>query len=157
MKGYDGPLLINYIISNMLPEEIKKAPDIIANGCKIICVHWRSIKIIDSYSFIPLPLSGFAKTFGLKELKKGFFPHLFNTPDNQNYIGLYPEVNFYQPDLFSPSKRDEFYKWYETVKNKEFNFKQEFLDYCISDVNLLTEGSLLFRKHLMESTKNVKS
>ena len=33
-------------------------------------------------------LSAFPKTFGLDELKKGYFPHYFNTNKNQNYVGL---------------------------------------------------------------------
>jgi hypothetical protein len=36
-------------------------------------------------------LSKIPKTLNLKELKKGFFPHLFNIPENQNYIGPMPE------------------------------------------------------------------
>jgi hypothetical protein len=31
-----------------------------------------------------MPLSKFPKTFGLTELHEGYFPHHFNTPENQN-------------------------------------------------------------------------
>ena len=34
-----------------------------------------------------IPLRDFPKTFRLTELSKGYFPHKFNTDDNQNYVG----------------------------------------------------------------------
>jgi hypothetical protein len=54
--------------------------------------------------------------------KNEFFPHLFNTEDNQNYNGTWPD----QPDFMSKSKRDKFFEWYE--------------QYFFSDVDILTEG-----------------
>ena len=38
-------------------------------------------RFIDSYLFIPIPLANFTKTFGLKELRKGFFPHYLTSPE----------------------------------------------------------------------------
>nr|XP_042912384.1 uncharacterized protein LOC122272597 [Parasteatoda tepidariorum] len=37
------------------------------------------MRIIDSLSFLPMSLAKLPKSFGLQELKKGYFPHLFNT------------------------------------------------------------------------------
>ncbi len=72
MKAYDGIFILNYIIKNMLPYE-KKMPEVISNGTKILSLEFRTIKIIDSLSFLPMALEKFPKTFDLKELKKGFF------------------------------------------------------------------------------------
>ena len=44
----------------------------------------------DSFCFLPFSLASFPKAFELVDLKKGFFPHLFNTPKNQSYVGLIP-------------------------------------------------------------------
>ena len=44
----------------------------------------------DSFCFLPFSLASFPKAFELVDLKKGFFPHLFNTPENQSYVGLIP-------------------------------------------------------------------
>jgi len=60
-------------------------------------------KIIDSYNFIPLALAKCPKTFGHLELKKGYFPYLFNTISNkishQNAKDIpYPDVNYYGAD-----------------------------------------------------------
>ena len=51
-----------------------------------------TIPFIDSLSFFTMQLSAFPKTFGLRELKKGFFPPLFNMPDNQDYHGPIPDA-----------------------------------------------------------------
>ena len=56
------------------------------------------IRFIDSLNFIQDHLSAFPKTFGLTEMKKGYFPHYFNTPENQNYIGAIPDKKYYAPD-----------------------------------------------------------
>ena len=71
------------------------------------------IKVIDSINFIPMSLSKMPKTFRLNELKKGYFPHFFNTPDNQNYIGDYPTANFYGTDFMSVEENVKFLEWHE--------------------------------------------
>jgi len=143
LRGYDGVFLMNFITNTLMGEKPAKALII---GTKIYSLNYRKIKLLDSYSFLPMALSEFPKTFNLKELKKGFFPHRFNTPLNQDYIGLYPDKVYYDYDNFSPEKREEFLIWYDSVKNNIFNFKHEFEAYCRSDVDLLTEGCLSFIK-----------
>ncbi len=48
-----------------------------------------------------MALSKMPKTSGLSELKKGYFPHLFNTPDNQKYVGYYRASEYYGVDFIS--------------------------------------------------------
>eukprot|EP00854_Cymbomonas_tetramitiformis_P031595 gene31595-39774_t len=36
------------------------------------------------------------------EITKGYYPHLFNTKENQNYMGLYPDIKYYNPDILQP-------------------------------------------------------
>ena len=98
-----------------------------------------------------MALSDFSKTFGLQDVK-GFFPHHFNLPENQSYIGEYPDKKFYGSDYFSSKKKAEFDSWYESVKNEVFDFQEQFLTYCWGDVKLLSEGCLAFRKILLEKT-----
>ena len=38
-------------------------------------------RFIDSYLFIPIHLANFTKTFGLEEMRKGFFPHYLTLPE----------------------------------------------------------------------------
>jgi hypothetical protein len=57
-----------------------------------------SVRMIDSISFLPSALSELPKMFGLEELKKGYFPHLFNRKENQSVVLNYlPDVHYYNP------------------------------------------------------------
>ena len=107
------------------------------------------IKVIDSINFIPMSLSKMPKTFGLNELKKGYFPHFFNTPDNQNYIGDYPTANFYGTDFMSVEENVKFLEWHEGQKYKTFNLQTELEEYCRSDVDILLKSCLKFRELFM--------
>src|SRR6266576_6984669 len=74
-RGYDSQFIMQYCLKNMLNHYT------IYNESKLMLLEIPHIKlkIIDSHNFVQAPLSAFPKTFGLTELKKGYFPHLFNT------------------------------------------------------------------------------
>ena len=82
-----------------------------------------------------------------------FFAHEFNKPENFDYVGKYPEKSLFKSEFFSQEKKKEFDIWYESVKDKEFNFKRELVDYCWSDVELLAAGCLQFAQIGQESSK----
>ena len=86
-----------------------------------------------------------------------FFPFKFNTPENQNYIGRYPDLDFYDINNLKENRRKELIEFYEKNKNNIFNFKQELLNYCISDVELLKSGCLIQRLFLLQCAKNINS
>ena len=44
----------------------------------------------------------------MAELCKGYFPHLFNKEENQNYIGPIPDVDYYSPKTMKPDAREAF-------------------------------------------------
>ena len=98
-KGYDGVFILKYFLKNILPFE--STPDVILTGFKILAITHRQIKIIDSYSFLTMALAEFPKTFGINELKKGYFTHKFNIPNNQNHIGPYPSADNYQSEFLN--------------------------------------------------------
>lgn len=149
-KGYDG-----YMILEELYRQHATNINLIVNGAKILSIDLPQIKFIDSMNFFPMALSNFPKTFGLHELKKGFFPHFFNTVENQDYVGPIPEVKFYDPDGMSPSRKEEFLKWHEqkVKENYHFDFQQELLTYCQSDVRLLKEGCMNFQREFKSITE----
>ncbi|KAK5646300.1 hypothetical protein RI129_004764 [Pyrocoelia pectoralis] len=63
-------------------------------GSKIISMTVNNIKLLDSLNFFPMSLAKLPKAFGLAgNFKKGFFPYHFNTAENQNYVGKYPDIN----------------------------------------------------------------
>ena len=115
-------------------------PSAMHNGQKIIQLmvkHGYNIRFIDSFSFTLIPLKNFPKTFDLTELAKGYFPHKFNTDENQNYVGPYPDKEYYNYNEIKKKSDKKNYKWYKTTKNKIFDFKREMYEYCKSDVDIM--------------------
>jgi hypothetical protein len=106
------------------------------------------IKFIDSFNFLPFALTKMPSAFGLSELKKGYFPHFFNTAANQNYVGHYPAAHYYNPDDMSVANRQAFYTWYEQQQGNTFHFQKEFINYCISDVGILRRCCAQFQSTL---------
>ena len=64
-------------------------PDVIMNGNTILRMKVGRVTFLDSYQFLHMRLANFPDTFGLTEMKKGYFPHLANTLANQKYVGPY--------------------------------------------------------------------
>lgn len=106
------------------------APEVIPDGAKVMSITTQGIRVIDSFNFLPMALSKIPACFGLDELKKGYFPHLFNTRENQEYVGVLPEPHYYSPETMQPSARTAFLAWHKENEGHTFNFQQEMLLYC---------------------------
>ena len=92
------------------------------------------------------PLKKLSDTYSIDTLK-GFFPHHFNTPENQNYIGKIPDEEFYGPSNMSEKDYKEFKQWYDQQSSvSDWNFQNELKRYCEADVELLGKTVLKFRK-----------
>ena len=144
-EGYDWYPIIKKL--HVLCSKMKQ----IRNGGKVLqltCLKNYSVQFIDSMSFFSMKLAKFPKTFELTELKNGYFPHLFNTNDNQDYVGPLLAVHYYMPDNMSMEDRAQFLEWHAQLTHEEyiFNFKKELLEYCQSDVRLLKEGCMNFKR-----------
>nr|XP_042913168.1 probable DNA polymerase [Parasteatoda tepidariorum] len=126
-------------------------PDVIPNGSCVMSIFHNALKIrvIDSLNFLAMPLAKLPACFGLTELTKGFFPHLFNTSENQNYVGTLPSEEFYSPDSMKSDVRKSFLEWHKERKNDVFDFAKEILAYCRSDVDILRRCCLEYRKELL--------
>ena len=74
LRGYDGFLSCEHLYKKLL------LPKLTLNGAKIMSMELEEaeIKFCESLNFLPMPLKALPKTFGLTELKKGYFPHFFN-------------------------------------------------------------------------------
>ena len=97
-------------------------------------------------------LASFPKTFGLKELKKGYFPHYFNKKCNQNYVGPIPSKKHYGYDQMKEDERKAFLEWHNTrvKENYVFDFQKELIEYCRSDVDILRRSMMLFREKFIK-------
>ena len=152
LKGYDGYFILQFLYDNNVK------PNVIMNGAKImsITVPDSGITFKDSLNFFPMALSKLPKSFGVKELCKGYFPHLKNTKNNENYKGKLPEMECFDPEGMSAAAKNEFKTWYVAEKEKvgeEWVLRDELLKYCINDVDILRRCCMQFRTMFMEVTK----
>ncbi|XP_026289686.2 uncharacterized protein LOC113214526 [Frankliniella occidentalis] len=146
-KAFDAVFFVTEMVRRELPIEIT------LQGAKIICMKVGSWKFIDSLMFLPMPLSAMPKSFGLKELKKGWAPYLAFKPEYFSYNGPMLAKEFYCVPSMKSKAALEFDSWYdEQVANGVvFNFRREIIEYCVSDVTILAQGCLAFRKLFAET------
>ena len=149
-QGYDGYFIVDHLVQNAIKY------DIIYNGAKNLTLKvtdW-DIKFIDSLNFIPMALAKFPKTFAQDELCKGYFPHAFNKDENQNYVGPIPCKNDYGVNFMKPEERDAFIAWHDeqVANNYRYDFREEIIKYCRSDVDILHKCCLLYREMLRKES-----
>ena len=149
-QGYDGYFIKDYLIQNAIKYEI------IYRGAKSLSLKvpdW-DIRFIDSINFIPMALAKFPKTFGQDELCKGYFPHMFNKDENQNYVGPIPCQNDYGVNFMKPGEREAFMAWHDeqVANNYRYDFREEIIKYCRSDVDILRKCCLLYREMFRDET-----
>lgn len=147
LKGYDGMLLLQYCYANHW-----EVTDQIAVGTKVLSFKSDRLTFKDSLCFLPSPLANFSTTFGIDELCKGFFPHKFNTQENQGYAGPMPHPSYYDPDGMSGKKKVEFEQWYRANVDSNYHSVMliEMKKYCESDVKLLKTGCRKFREEFKQ-------
>jgi len=143
LKGYDGMFLLDYCYHHH-----REVTNQITLTTKILSFMTDRLTFKDSLCFLPMPLANFPTTFGIQELTKGFFPHLFDTLQNQEYRGPMPPASSYDPDGMSTKKKSEFKRWYadKVHNNYTFHLKRDMEAYRISDVKLLKACCQKFRQ-----------
>ena len=117
-NGYDSLPILGYLLQNGLK------PTIITNGAKnmYIEVPGCRVRMIDSINFLPSTLMELPKMLGLGELKKGYFPHLFNRKENQSVVRIHlPDVHYYIPDAMKLKDRKAFFMLHETNNRQRFD------------------------------------
>ena len=143
LKAFDGIFIIDELYKQQRSIENQ-----LTVGSKVLCFQSGPLVFKDSLSFLPMPLASFAETFNLTELKKGFFPHEFNLPHHQNYMGSIPGIEFFDPDGMSEKKKKELVNWHaeQVRRGVPYDFAREMEEYCKSDVALLQAGCEAFTK-----------
>ena len=142
LKGFDG----NFILRALYDQQRSVTAQLTV-GAKVLSFQSGPLTFKDSLCFLPMPLASFPDTFGIQELKKGYFPHAFNVPENQSYVGRIPNIEFYDPEGFKdPKAKGEFERWHadQVARGVVFNFQEEMEGYCKSDVALLQAGCEAF-------------
>lgn len=144
-SGYDTRLVFEEAVK--LNPEYKIIPT--ARGCKFMQIQVGNTIFRDSMLHIRGSLANLARDFfgDELELRKGHFPHLFNTIENYDYIGPLPAKSFFDLSMVikTQSQLDEFNTWYEERRLVPWNFQHELVEYCRNDVLILAE--LMKRYH----------
>jgi len=144
--GYDNRIIENYIV-------MKKAMPCkpINAGNKIVQFMFNKDQFVfrDTMKFLPGSLASLAKEMlpkptpenpNVLRMVKGYFPHLFNTPDHQNYVGMIPDKKYFSIGFIkSESELRDFTSWHaeQVAKGPVWNFREELLKYCDNDVEIL--------------------
>ena len=111
-----------------------------------------SIRFINSSNYLQMLLKNFPETFGMNELKKGYFPHYLNKKCHKNYVGSIPSKKDYGYNQMKPDEKTKLLKWYEehVSENYVFVFQKEILEYCRSDVDILRRSMMKFREDFIQ-------
>lgn len=116
-----------------------------------------SVRFVDSLCFIESSIRKFPKMFGLSEdLRKGDFPHLFNTRDMPDVLPSVPPLEKYFVDRGDNTSLLEFAVDHaEKVRaGREWRPWEELKAYCLQDVRVHRAGCLKFRELMMSITQH---
>ena len=93
--GYDSTFILKWLLAN------GKKFQYLPRGSKYIYVELSDLNstILDSLNFFPVALKKLSSMFSVDTIK-GYFPHKFNSKDNLNYNGKWPEKIFYDTGNF---------------------------------------------------------
>jgi hypothetical protein len=152
--AHNGAKYDMHFIKRQMIQAHKKSQDI-CSGSSIFYMSTTDLRFIDSFKFIPMALRQFPKTFGLVELHKGYFPYRFLNEETLRYVGPYPSIDLYDFHHLKEAEHREALQWYEENCNDVFDMESVIMDYCMSDVRLLKEGCLEYRRLFMEATEGL--
>ena len=102
---------------------------------------------IDSLSFLPMGLAKTPSAMGFEDLEKGYFPHKFNTRENEGYLGPYPDPSYYGYDNMCDRAKKTFMMCYDTVRGVEIH------RYCVNDVEVLRKACTIYRDTFIRCTE----
>jgi len=145
---------MHFIKREMIRLELKSKDICSGSSIFYMSMQQKSMRFIDSFKFIPMALRHFPETFGLKEMSKGYFPYRFLTKETLTYVGQYPDLSWYDFQYMKGKEYTQALAWYESQKHKLFDMESIILTYCMSDVRLLKEGCLEFRRLFLSATQD---
>ena len=134
-SGYDTRLLFSEC--KVLNQSVSMNP--IMRGGKFMQLTLNKDTIFrDSLLHVRGSLKALAKDFCNGLLKKGYFPHLFNSVENYDYVGPLPDKKYFDLSFTVRTEKDqeEFDEWYHSFTG-DWNFMDQLTSYCINDVLVL--------------------
>ncbi|XP_032241520.2 uncharacterized protein LOC116620088 [Nematostella vectensis] len=149
-KGYDSYFILEYLFKNGFK------PSVIFAGGKVmhLAVPPLKIEMKCTLNFFQMALKALPKAFGFQDVvQKGVFPHFFNTPENQNYVGPMPDLSYYDLKGMKAEEAREVAEWHreQVAQGVVFDLQKELAAYCHQDVEVLKRAVVAFDKLIMEA------
>ena len=147
--GYDG----HFVMKDILERDYK--PELVMTGSRILKMDVGNIRFLDTLSLFQQPLASLPKSFGFQnKVVKGYFPHLFNKPENfDKTFDRIPDLHFFAPeDCRTEEERQKLEEWHSR-QDGAWVFWAEMIKYCDADVRVLLAALMAFRKDFKEITK----
>lgn len=153
-QKYDMHFILKYMYAHISEWPLREE-SLIMNGTKILRITVGRYSFLDSINFFGCALSALPKMFSIENHSKGYYPHYFNKPENLNYVGELPAIDYFDADSKKSKEREVFLKWYNAEKaaNTIFDNKKVLEEYCKEDVSILRLSCLKFRSMLIELTQ----
>lgn len=98
--AHNGGRFDNQFVLNCILSQTDITVDLIMQGTKLISMSVGNVKFLDYLNYFPMALCALPKAFGFSELKKGHFPHLFNTIQSQSYVGSTADIKYFSSGNF---------------------------------------------------------
>ncbi|KAI8903035.1 DNA polymerase type B, organellar and viral-domain-containing protein [Gorgonomyces haynaldii] len=121
------------------------------------CSSVKTTKFRDSMCHLASSLDSLPKMLGFSgNWKKGFFPHKFNTRENQAYVGHLPDRAYFDPEGMSPERNAAFETWYsQECQNTKWDFQENLVKYCKADVLVLARALEAYDTMMKELNKGI--
>jgi len=142
-KAFDLHFILNRAIL------LKWKTEMIMNGLKIMCMKVEHLVFVGSLSFLRCPLCKLPEAYGLAT-SKSWYPHLFNTEENLDYISPISDTKYYGVNEMGEEERQEFHAWYDSQKSELFDNRRVLENYCQDDVTVLGQACRFFRREFMQ-------
>lgn len=150
--GYDSRLIFNQI-SKMARQQVRAT----TRGTKFMELKCGTELVTifrDSLLHLPGSLSKLAKEFNLP-IRKGLFPHLFNSEENYGYEGQLPCLSYFDLSFHAKTEKDvlEIKEWHAQRSLDPWNFRNELISYCKDDVRILAQLIKILHEVCMDFAK----
>jgi hypothetical protein len=148
-SGYDSRLLFEEA-SKVMTEP----PQPLMKGCRFMSLQLGNCTFLDTMFHLGDSLKNLGKAFQLPT-EKGYFPHLFSTLENLDYVGPLPAKKYFDLTFTCKTKQDfdEFNEWHDSYQG-DWNYREQRKLYCRNDVVMLAEIVLLYHQGMVDSLKD---
>ena len=137
----------HFLFREMIDRKMK--PKLIMKGNSFVSITTSKprLRLIDSIRFIPLALAQWQKALGLQvQYSKSYWPHKLTAPELP-FLDQFPSKADYEYDQMSGKEKKEFHEWYDAQdKTNGFDMRSLMQGYCMTDVQILAEGMMVFAR-----------